>query len=69
MTSKMEIKLLDNLRKTYSNELTKDHSDETKLKIRNLIEMIEAVIISLKKRYNEKKKTTIIERIKNKIRS
>ena len=69
MTTKMEIKLLDNLHETYSNELTKDHSEETKLKIRNLIEMIEAVTISLKKRYNEKKKTTIIERIKNKNRS
>ena len=69
MTTKMEIKLLGNLRKTYSDELTKDHSEETKLKIHNLIEMMEAVTASLKKRYNEEKKTKLLSRLKNKIPS
>ena len=53
---RLEIRLLKNLHKTYTSELDKNHSEETKLKITNLLEMIDAVVGSLKKRSGNEKK-------------
>lgn len=53
---RLEIRLLNNLHETYLRELDKNHSEETKLKITNLLEMIDAVVGSLKKRSENEKK-------------
>ena len=65
MTSKKDqIKLLDNLHRTYSDALSQDFSEETKEKMKNLLEMIEAVTKSLKRGKHETK----IQRIAGKIK-
>tara|TARA_A100000172_G_C2976021_1_gene87671 strand:- start:60 stop:290 length:231 start_codon:yes stop_codon:yes gene_type:complete len=65
MTSKNDqIKLLDNLHRTYSDALSQDFSEETKEKMKNLLEMIEAVTKSLKRGSHETK----IQRIAGKIK-
>ena len=65
MTSKKDqIKLLDNLHRSYSEALSQDFSKETKDKIENLLEMIEVVTKSLKRGNHETK----IQRIAGKIK-
>ena len=65
MTSKKDqIKLLDNLHRSYSEALSQDFSKETKDKIENLLEMIEAVTKSLKRGSHE----TRIQKIAGKIK-
>ena len=65
MTSKKDqIKLLDNLHHSYSEALSQDFSEETKEKIKNLLEMIEAVTKSLKRGSHE----TRIQKIAGKIK-
>ena len=65
MTSKKDqIKLLDNLHRSYSEALSQDFSEETKEKMKNLLEMIEAVTKSLKRESHETK----IQRIAGKIK-
>jgi DNA-binding transcriptional regulator GbsR (MarR family) len=63
-SKKDQIKLLDNLHRSYSEALSQDFSEETKTKIKNLLEMIEAVTKSLKKDKHE----TRIQRIANRIK-
>ena len=68
MTSKKDqIKLLENLHRSYSEALSQDFSEETKDKINNLLEMIDAVITSLKKQSHESKLQKIAKRIKAKV--
>ncbi len=68
MTSKKDqIKLLENLHRSYSEALSQDFSEETKDKINNLLEMIDAVITSLKKQSHESKLQKIAKRIKTKV--
>ncbi len=65
MTSKKDqIKLLDNLHRSYSEALSQDFSEETKDKIKNLLEMIEAVTNSLKRDKHETRIQRIASRIK-----
>ena len=61
---KSQIRLLENLHRSYSEALSGNYSAETKNKIENLLQMIEVVIKSLKK----KKGDTKIERIKKRIK-
>jgi hypothetical protein len=68
MTSKKDqIKLLDNLHRSYSDALSEDLSEETKTKIKNLLEMIEAVTVSLEKTKHETRLQRIANRIKKTI--
>lgn len=68
MTSKKDqIKLLDNLHRSYSDALSQGFSEETKDKIKNLLEMIEAVTASLEKTKHETKLQRIANRIKKTI--
>ena len=64
VSRKNQIKLLENLHCSYSEALSGQYSEETKEKIKNLLQMIEVVIKSLKK----KKGDTKIERIKKRIK-
>lgn len=61
---KSQISLLENLHRSYSEALSKDHSKETKEKIENLLQMIEVVIKSLERQHNEAKIQKIKRRIK-----
>ena len=63
-SKKDQIRLLENLHRSYSEALSQDFSAETKDKIRNLLEMIEAVTASLEKKKHETK----IQRIAGKIK-
>ena len=68
MTSKKDqIRLLENLHRSYSEALSQDFSAETKDKINNLLEMIDAVIRSLEKQSHETKLQKIAKRIKTKV--
>ena len=64
---KDQIRLLENLHRSYSEALSQDFSAETKDKINNLLEMIDAVITSLEKQSHETKLQKVAKRIKNKI--
>jgi predicted house-cleaning noncanonical NTP pyrophosphatase (MazG superfamily) len=64
VSKKDQIKLLDNLHRSYSESLSENISEETKAKIKNLLEMIEAVTNSLKREKHE----TRIQRIANRIK-
>jgi uncharacterized protein YaaR (DUF327 family) len=64
VSKKDQIKLLDNLHRSYSESLSENISEETKSKIKNLLEMIEAVTNSLKREKHE----TRIQRIANRIK-
>ena len=67
-SKKDQIKLLDNLHRSYSEALSQDFSEETKTKIKNLLEMIEAVTNSLKKDKHETRLQRIANRIKRAVR-
>ena len=67
-SKKDQIKLLDNLHRSYSEALSQDFSEETKTKIKNLLEMIEAVTNSLKKDKHETRIQRIANRIKRAVR-
>jgi flagellar motor switch protein FliM len=64
---KDQIRLLENLHRSYSEALSQDFSAETKDKINNLLEMIDAVIRSLEKQSHETKLQKIAKRIKTKV--
>ena len=61
---KNQIKLLENLHRSYSEALSGQYSEETRNKIKNLLEMIEVVIGSLERQHNETK----LERIKKRVK-
>jgi uncharacterized protein YaaR (DUF327 family) len=67
-SKKDQIKLLDNLHHSYSDALSEDLSEETKTKIKNLLEMIEAVTASLKRAKHETRIQRIANRIKRAVR-
>ena len=68
MTSKKEqIKLLESLHRSYSDALSQQFSEETKDKIKNLLEMIEAVTSSLEKTKHETKLQRVANRLKKTI--
>jgi DNA polymerase/3'-5' exonuclease PolX len=64
---KDQIRLLENLHRSYSEALSQDFSAETKDKINNLLEMIDSVIRSLEKQSHETKLQKIAKRIKTKV--
>ena len=61
---KDQIKLLENLHRSYSDAMSGNYSAETKDKIKNLLEMIEVVIGSLERQHNE----TRLEKIKKRVK-
>jgi hypothetical protein len=61
---KDQIRLLENLHRSYSEALSDNHSEDTKDKIKNLLEMIEVVIGSLERQHNETKMERIKKRVK-----
>ena len=61
---KDQIRLLENLHRSYSEALSDNYSEETKDKIKNLLEMIEVVIGSLERQHNETKMERIKKRVK-----
>jgi hypothetical protein len=66
-SKKNQINLLQNLHRSYSEALSKDHSAETKEKIKNLLQIIEVVLKSLKRQDHEAKIKKTIQRTKKDI--
>ena len=63
---KDQIKLLENLHRSYSQTLSEEHPEETKEKVKNLLQMIDAVINSLRKKKDETRLQKIASRLKQK---
>ena len=65
-SKKDQIKLLENLHRSYSQTLSEECPEETKEKVKNLLQMIDAVINSLRKKKHETRLQKIASRLKQK---
>ena len=65
-SKKDQIKLLENLHRSYSQTLSEEYPEETKEKVKNLLQMIDAVINSLRKKKDETRLKKIASRLKQK---